>query len=247
MLLCGCGRFDITCSLGSGNTAEMKIDIQIPKEGLSEDEALSLEYSLNELMYYWEDAGYSVDWNYAGKTYGISIKKTAKAKDRANALDELLSMMGDDVSPFIYAEGGYSESYFNDIYNIKAEVDLSKIVDYAYIDTLPPSQKTKILDSINKFSGTVTFDLPGEIINHEGSVNSGKNTLSLNLDERAEISSVMEIQNTKNRESYDALTEDIEQLGQQKQQYMLAVFIAGGALVVIIVVSVICLLRRKNK
>ena len=62
-------------------------------------------------------------------------------------------MMGSEYSPFSYVEGGYSGSYFSDVYNVSAKVDLTKIVDGGYIDTLPRSQREKIADALGTFSG----------------------------------------------------------------------------------------------
>lgn len=246
MLLCGCGKFDVTCSIDEWNNAEMKINIEILKSGMTEDDKESFEYTTYLLYDYWEDMGYLVNFNFVGDSYDITLKKRTLAKSREAALNAMLEMMGSDTSPFSSVEGGYSGSYFSDIYNIKAEVDLSKTVDYEYIDSLPPSQKNKILDTINNFSGTVTFDLPGETKDYAGNMKDGKNTVSLSLDQTAEIYSLMEVQNVENKQNYDALVDKIAQLEKEKQQYTLIVIAAGGALAVIILVSVILLIRRKK-
>jgi len=246
IFLCGCGRFDITCSLDDDNNAKMKIELTILKDELSVDESSSLEVSFGELLTYWQDEGFDVDWNYAGGSYKATLTKRAKGENREDALNELLYMMGGDISPFSYAEGGYSESYFSDMYNIKAEIDLANIVDYEYINTLPESQRTKIMDAISAFHGTVTFNLAGETVEYKGNLSGGKNTVSLSLDEPAQISSVMEVKNTGNKLNYDSLIDEMARLEKEKRLYTLLVIISASILLMILVLTTVLLVKHKK-
>ncbi len=247
-IFCGCGKFDITCSIDGDNNAEMKIEISIPKDGLTENEIESIQSSRNDLYSHWKGQGYEIKKGAIDKdSFNWVISKSFSAQSREEALTELLNIMGDESSPFSFAEGGYSSSYFSDVYNVKAEVDLSKIVDYEFIDTLPQSQRNKILGSVGAFSGTVSFNLFGEITDFTGHITDGVNTVSLNLDEPAEISSVLQILNNENKQDYDILTAEIAQLAKDAEMYTTIIIAAGSVALIIIIVTIILLILRKKK
>ena len=245
-ILCGCGTFGVTCSLDDDNNASMEIKMFISKNGLTEDEISSLECSFGELLTYWQDEGFVTTWNYTDTSYSASLRKTVGADSREEAVSNLMEMMAGEFSPFSYVEGGYSSSYFTDIYNITAQVDLSRIIDYEYVATLPQSQRERISEALGSFSGDVTFDFYGNIINHNGSMAYGRTTVKLKLDETAEIYNVMEVE-TGNRKIYNELKDDIGRLADEKQKYMLFMAAAGAALAVMIVIAAVAIIRHRKK
>lgn len=247
-IFCGCGNFDVTCTIDKNNNVEMGIDISIQKKGLSYNEQESAESKLEELIVYWENSlGYDVSASYSDEDdYYIFLSKQVECESKKEAVYELMDLMSSSGSPFIKVEGGYTSSYLSDFYNVRAEIDLSNIVDYEYIDKLPPSEGNYILDGLANVTGTVEFDFDGNTIESDGNVVSNINTVELSLEKPAKIFSLMEIVNIQNQQEFDKLKNEITEDEKTRKQYLTFLLIAAGLLLALAPVVIILIIKSKT-
>ena len=250
VLFCSCGNVDVTCSIDISNNVEMRIDLQIDGDGLTEQEKSDLQNSIFDLTVYWENSlGYEVLERYnSGYLFDMTISKKVNCKDTEEAVNELLKMMASDSSPFSSIKGGYTPSYLGGYYSISAEVDLSRLVDYDYLNKLPQYEKEYIYQKLSEFKAFVHFDFYGETVEYDGRLNKGINTVELSLDNITEISSVVKITDPKLVLKYNRLENDISELEAQKKQYVLFSILAGGLLLAVAALATILMvLRNKGK
>jgi len=248
LIFCGCGNFDVTCTIDENNNVEMRIDIAIQKKGLSSNEQDSAESKLEELMVYWENSlGYDVSASYSDEDdYYIFLSKQVDCDSKEEAVYELMDLMSSSGSPFIKVEGGYTSSHLSDFYNVRAEIDLSNIVDYAYIDKLPPAEGNYILDSLSNVTGSVEFIFDGNTIESDGNVVSNINTVELSLEKPAKIFSLMEIVNIQNQQEFDKLKNEITETEKTRKQYLTLLLIAAGLLLALAPVVIILIIKSKT-
>ncbi len=244
----GCGKVDITCSIDNSNTATMKIVADIPKTDLSVKEINMIRKELLQLHYHWKDNGWESTLNHDDDKFGLVITMSTICEDTESAFNALVEMMSLPTAPFSSVEGGYSPSFFSDIYTISAELDFRKFLDYAFIESLPPSQQQKISSAIDKFNGTVKFQMLGDSLDHLGDVVGDKVTAALSFDQPTKIFETLEIVNTDNHANYDGILSAIAGLDHEIYVHWI---IFGAILllfvIVIIMIIVIAIRRKKRK
>ena len=245
LLFCGCGKFDITCSIDENNMAELKMDIYIDKEGMSGNEISYATNAISDIGDHLEANGYSAKIDYYNDSYSLSFTKRKKCRSQEEALDALLGYMSDDASPFSYIEGGYSESFFNDIYNINAELNLSNIISSDFMDTLTASHREKIEDALGSFTGTVKFDLYGDTAEYTGALSGSANSEELNLHTPISISRAVSIEHPDNIQEYAALTDRLDEISLQKSRYKTMLIAIGALAALLIILLIISLIKRK--
>ena len=246
LLFCGCAKFDVTCSINSQNFASMHINAKIPLKDLNANEINSIYYDVvDSLQPYWEKEGYDVSFTESNNNYIIDLEMSSKCESREDAFDELMRMMALDASPFSKVEGGYSSSFFNDVYTVSAQMDLTKIVDYATISEFPVSQREKVLEALDDVSGRVVFRFHGETVAYIGKIAGKSNIVEIILDEPAEISSTVKTSNSENLKKYDILENEISVLSESIKNYTIICASAGFAILIIIILAIV--FYRKNK
>jgi hypothetical protein len=245
----GCGYFEVTCSIDDKNTAEMKIAINIQRDGLSFEERGSVRSQLDDLIIYWRNAlGYDVAEDFSDDDlYDITLCKKVECESKQEALYELLEMMGSESSPFLDVQGGYTSSYLSDYYNVRAEVDLSEIVDHSFIDRLPQAERNYVLENLEGFSGRVKFTLNGKTIENTGSLAGQTTSADLCLDSTTKIYSLVEVPNTDHIFEYDLLKNEVSELAKTKSLYLILLLAAAGAVLVLAAVIIVMAVMRRGR
>jgi hypothetical protein len=225
--------------------AELKIDIDIDKEGLSGDEISYTTNAISDIAYNLEINGYNTEVADLDDSFSLSFTKHRQCPNQEKALDTLLGFMSDDTSPFSYIEGGYSESFFNDIYNINTTLDLSNIISSDFMDTLTASHRKKIEDALSSFTGTVKFDLYGDTVEYTGALIDSVNSEELSLSTPISISRSVSIDHPENIEEHNALTQRLDEISLQKERYKTLLIIIGAIAALLIILLAISLIKRK--
>ena len=246
LLFCSCGKFDIVCSIDENNVAELKMDMTISKQDLSGNDMSYTSKAISDIEQHLEANGYTAQVSYYDDSYSMSFIKRRECASQEKALNTLLGFMSDDASPFSYVEGGYSESFFNDIYNINAELNLSNIISSDFMDTLTASHKEKIEAALGNFSGTVKFDLYGDTVEYTGALIDSVNSEELSLSTPISISRAVSIDHPDNIDEHNALTRRLDEISILKERYKLMLIIIGAIAALLIILLAISLIKRKS-
>ncbi len=246
LVLCSCATLNITCQIDKQNTAKMSIDLTIPTENMSENERINTTASVNRMVRHLNDKGYEAKSEKNTSEMVLTAVKSKQCSDAQSALSTLVGFMSDASSPFAQVESGYSASFFSDIYNLNAKLDLSNIISDEFLDSLTPSNKEIIETALNETTGSVTFDLWGETVQYTGSLEENKNSEIMSLTQPISISRAIKLYNTENINEHEGLLNNLEMLQAEKGKYTLAIQVAISAATFIILLSLVVLIRRKT-
>ncbi len=245
LLFCSCGKFDIICSIDENNVAELRMDVNISKEDLTRNNITYITRTINEIERHMQTNGYTAQSSRNSDTYSLSFTKRKECQSAQEALDTLLGFMSDDASPFSYVEGGYSESFFNDIYNINAELNLTSIISSDFMDSLTDSHREKIEDALDEFSATVQFDLYGNTAEYTGALLDSANSEELKLDTPISISRAVSIDHPANIQEHSSLNKRLDEISLQKERYKLLLIIIGALAGLLMIILTIHYIKRK--
>lgn len=237
ILLCGCGKVDITCRITDDNVAMMEMKVEVPEGDLSDKDINSMRTSIHKIYNYWTQYGLEVEEDLYSDPIVLIGRFQKQTKDEKEAYDALLGFMKDAMSPFVEVEGGFSPAFFSDKRYLKAKIDLSHVVSSETLDALPQSQRQSIIDKIDNIDGRVSFEIPGDVIDSIGEKDDNVVYKDINFDDEMTLMVTTEYNNTKNINEYKELDE--ASAGQKKKVIIWAVVF--GAILLLAIFSVILL------
>jgi hypothetical protein len=239
ILLCGCGKVDITCEVTENNLATMEMRMEIPEGNIDYMNLMSLRTAVHMVHDYWAEQGIEVKEDLYRDPIILMGRWEKQADNEKEAYDALLSFMTDDLSPFTQVEGGYSPAFFSDKRYLKAKLDLANVVSSDVLDALPPSQRQSIIDKIDNIDGRVTFKLPGEVIDSDGLVEENNVYKEMDFENEMTIMATTEYKNSENINEYNELND--ASAGKKKRVTVLAIVFVGVLLLAIFsVILVYC-------
>lgn len=245
LLLCSCGKVDITCTVTQENLAVLEMKVEVPKDGIGEKDLSTMRSAIHKVYNYWKQRGLEVTESLYGNPIVLEGKWEKQANNEKEAYDALLSFMTDGLSPFTEVEGGYSPAFFSNKRYLKAKLDLSHVVGASTIDALPPSQRQSIIDKIDSMQGRVTLDLPGDVIDSDGIVDQNTVYKQLDFDKEITIMVTTEYKNLENIDEHNGLVNSLPQ--QKKSLLIIAIAFFVLLLIAIFAVMLFCkVLKRKR-
>jgi hypothetical protein len=244
ILLCGCGKVDITCEVTEDNVVTMEMRVEIPENDIDYMNLMSLRTAIHIVHDYWVEQGLVVQEDLYRDPIILIGKWEKQADNEKEAYDALLSFMTDGLSPFIDVEGGYSPAFFSDKRYLKAKLDFTNVVSSTTLDQLPPSQRQSIVDKIDNMDGRVTFKLPGEVIDSDGIVEENYVYKELDFDNEMTIMVTTDYKNVENIDEYNKLNSSIPE--QKKRVIILAIVFGVLLLLAIFSVILFCKVVRRN-
>ncbi len=247
VVFCGCAVLNITCSIDEENTAKMLIDLHISTMDMSKEEASNAFSATGKIVHHLRLQGYDADYEKSDDKIIFTASKSKGCEDTESALDALIEFMADDASPFAQVDGGYSPSFFSDIYNLQAVLDLSNIISDEFLESLTPSNKYVIDNALKNTEGMVTFDLWGETAEYTGSLEGSQNSMPISFDEPVTLSRAIRLYNAENIKEHEVLSENLNMLDAEKQKLKTAQQIAISAVFLIILIMLAIIISRKSK
>ncbi|MCK5128717.1 MAG: hypothetical protein KAQ68_02605 [Clostridiales bacterium] len=240
----GCVDVEITCRITQDNYVQMSFLVDASTYGMSNNDRTLLNKTFENLAQYWKTKGLSVKVDNYKNNIIISANMNKQTSNPQEAFDSLLSFMMSEVSPFVKVEGGYNPSFFTDKRYLSAEIDLSNLVDMEYIESLPTTQEDRINLLLEQVKGKVIFDMPGEVLDYVGNIESSSIHENISLDESVKLSMTTEYENADNVDEYNDLN---RQILQQKDEINSLIIIMSVLLASIISIIIIVLLQKRKQ
>ena len=240
-----CGYIEITCRITENNYAYMGIKIDVSTDDLDENDSLLVNDTLDSLSEYWQEKGFTTEIIKYKDNIVLAAYLKERTENRQDAYEKLISFMTSEVSPFSDVESGYASSFFSDKQYISAKLDFSSIIDMEFIDTLPQTQHTRIVEALNNISGKVIFDFPGYIIDYDGKTENDSISKELTLFEPLEIMLKTSRNNTSNINEYKAIKHQTDVQQRNITTFIIIISITGF-LIIMLTVLLVLSLRKDN-
>lgn len=143
---------------------------------LSDDNSLDINYSfslspgeedissnISEIKSYWAGMGFSADESENDGVFTLNGDKTVSCDSRGAAVKELSSMLTDKDSLFYDVSFTYTPSYFEDLYDLSANISLKDIIRKSGEVNIPSAEIEAFLKSTEDGKYTLSITLPGEV------------------------------------------------------------------------------------
>lgn len=242
LIFVGCAKVTMEYNIDIDNNLQVKYDLVFEK---TTDEFKDYSYYnlQNSIVNHWEKQGLKVDVEENDDE--ITFKGTLEEQhdSRQEAYESLESILKGEYSPFTSAGFEYASSYFEDEYNLAAEISLKDLLRRSEYQVIPSDIQETLTKYANESEFALLISLPGEAVetnadsqNYDNSIST--NTWNLKYGDEKELKLKTVIVNEANVEYHKNLTDSTN------QSKLIFLLCGGGAALVLTVFLIIFFVRR---
>lgn len=171
--LSACADVDISYGLSEDNSLNIDYSLSLSPEG----EDISSNISL--IKAYWTDMGFSVDDSENNGVFILKGNKTVNCDSQVSAAKELSSILTDKDSLFSSVTFAYTPSYFEDDYDLSADISLKDIVRKSKESNIPSAEIESFLKDAENGNYTLSITLPGKVLETNADKQDGQTCIWL--------------------------------------------------------------------
>lgn len=166
--LSACADVDISYRLSDDNSLNINYSLSLSSVG----EDISGNISL--IKAYWADMGFSVDDSENNGVFSLNGNKAISCDSQGSAALELSSILTDKDSLFSDVAFTYTPSYFEDDYDLSANISLKDIVRKSKESNIPSAEIESFLKDAENGKYTLSITLPGKVLKTNADTQDGQ-------------------------------------------------------------------------
>lgn len=244
LIFVGCATVTMEYKIDIDNNLQIKYDVVIDKT-TEEFENFSYYTLKNDIVHHWEKQGITVEAEETDDELIIIGTLEKKHSTRQEAYESLDSVLKGEYSPFTSAGFEYASSYFEDEYNLCAEISLKDLLRRSDYQVMPSDVQESLTKYTNESEFALLISLPGEAVesnadsqNYDNGVST--NTWNLKYGDEKDLKLKTVIVNEDNVQYHKSLTDSTN------QNKLIFLLCGGGAALVLIVFLIIFFVRRSK-
>lgn len=248
LLLClifvGCTTVTMEYNLDIDNNLQIKYNVVFDKT-TEEIKDFSYYNLKNDITNHWETQGFTVEVEENDDELSFIGFLEEQHSTRKEAYESLNSILKGEYSPFTSTGFEYASSYFEDEYNLIAEISLKDLLRRSEYQVIPSDVQETLTKYANESKFALLISLPGEAVetnsdsqDYDNSVST--NTWNLKYGDEKELKLKTIIVNDENVEYHKNLTDSTN------QNKIIFLCCGGGAALVLIAFLIIFFVRKSR-